>query len=163
MQLFTLTHLVHFYYGATWNFSPKNLFNWKEESAGSDFETLVKNHPDDAALHGSFAEVLYALKDPRALQMAESAMKLDPGNAANGARYGWMLVLSGQLDAGVRTLRDARLREPGDGRIRWQLAEALLRMGKTAEARDELRAAMSSSSPPRPGPDLDRLRQALGI
>ncbi len=42
LQLFTLTHLVHFYYGATWNFSPKNLFNWKEESAGSDFETLVK-------------------------------------------------------------------------------------------------------------------------
>jgi putative PEP-CTERM system TPR-repeat lipoprotein len=128
-----------------------------------DFEALVKNHPGDAALHGSFAEVLYALKDPRALPMAETAMTLDPGNAANGARYGWMLVLSGQLDAGVRALRDARLRDPGDGRIRWQLAEGLLKLGKTAEARDELRAAMSSSNPPRPGPDLDRLRQALGV
>jgi len=42
MQIFTLTHLVHFYYGATWNLSPKNLFNWKEESAGRDFEILVK-------------------------------------------------------------------------------------------------------------------------
>lgn len=42
LQLFAITHLVQFYYGATWNFSAKNLFNWKEESAGRDFETLVK-------------------------------------------------------------------------------------------------------------------------
>lgn len=42
MQLFGLTHMVQCYYGATWNTSAKNLFNWKEESAGKDFETLVK-------------------------------------------------------------------------------------------------------------------------
>ncbi|GAW92770.1 type I restriction endonuclease subunit R [Calderihabitans maritimus] len=47
LQLFTLTHLIHFYYGATWNLSRKNLFNWRDESAGQDFETLVKTfiHP----------------------------------------------------------------------------------------------------------------------
>lgn len=37
MQLFSLTHMIHYYYGATWNTSHKNLFNWKEESAGKDF------------------------------------------------------------------------------------------------------------------------------
>ena len=42
VQAFGLTHLVQYYYGATWNLSAKNLFNWKEESAGHDFETLVK-------------------------------------------------------------------------------------------------------------------------
>ncbi len=42
MQVFTITHLVHYYYGATWNLAVKNLFNWKDESAGQDFETLVK-------------------------------------------------------------------------------------------------------------------------
>jgi type I restriction enzyme R subunit len=47
MQVFGLTHLVHYYYGATWNLSPKNVFNWKEECRGDpggrpDFETLVK-------------------------------------------------------------------------------------------------------------------------
>jgi type I restriction enzyme R subunit len=41
MQLHALTHLVQFYYGATWNLSRKGLFNWRDESAG-DFETLVK-------------------------------------------------------------------------------------------------------------------------
>jgi len=42
-QVYALTHLVQFYYGATWNTSRKNLFNWKEESAGQDFESLVKH------------------------------------------------------------------------------------------------------------------------
>ncbi len=41
MQLHALTHLVQFYYGATWNLSRKGLFNWRDEQSG-DFETLVK-------------------------------------------------------------------------------------------------------------------------
>ncbi|MCL4079011.1 HsdR family type I site-specific deoxyribonuclease [Coriobacteriia bacterium Es71-Z0120] len=40
-QLFTLTHMVQFFYGPTWNLSRKALFSWKDEQAG-DFETLVK-------------------------------------------------------------------------------------------------------------------------
>ncbi|MGQ9573602.1 MAG: type I restriction endonuclease subunit R, partial [Dehalococcoidia bacterium] len=40
-QLYTLTHLVQYYYGATWNLSRKALFNWRDDQAG-DFETLVK-------------------------------------------------------------------------------------------------------------------------
>ncbi|MFQ5873576.1 MAG: type I restriction endonuclease subunit R, partial [Dehalococcoidia bacterium] len=42
LQLHALTHLVHFFYGATWNLSRKGLFNWRDEQAG-DFETLVKS------------------------------------------------------------------------------------------------------------------------
>lgn len=41
LQLFNLTNLPHFYYGATWSLSRKALFNWRDEQAG-DFETLVK-------------------------------------------------------------------------------------------------------------------------
>ncbi len=47
MQLHTLTHLVSFYYGPSWNTSHKSLFNWRDEAAGMDFESLVKSfvHP----------------------------------------------------------------------------------------------------------------------
>lgn len=41
LQLHALTHLLNFYYGATWNTSRKSLYNWRDEQAG-DFETLVK-------------------------------------------------------------------------------------------------------------------------
>ncbi|WP_460034864.1 type I restriction endonuclease subunit R [Methylothermus subterraneus] len=48
-QLFALTHLVQFFYGATWSLSRKALFNWREEVSAPagrpevDFETLVKS------------------------------------------------------------------------------------------------------------------------
>lgn len=42
LQVHALTHLVHFYYGATWSLSRKDLYNWRDEQAG-DFETLVKH------------------------------------------------------------------------------------------------------------------------
>lgn len=42
LQMYTLTHLIRYYYGATWNTSRKGLFNWKEEKEG-DYETLVKS------------------------------------------------------------------------------------------------------------------------
>jgi len=41
LQLHALTHLLNFYYGATWNTSRKSLYNWRDEQAGY-FETLVK-------------------------------------------------------------------------------------------------------------------------
>jgi len=41
LQLYTLTHLIQFYYSGTWRLSRKDLFNWRDEQAG-DFETLVK-------------------------------------------------------------------------------------------------------------------------
>ncbi len=45
-QLFALTHIIHFYYSATWNFSLKNLFNWKTETHAKYFEELVKTFFD---------------------------------------------------------------------------------------------------------------------
>ena len=55
-QLFALTHLVQFFYGATWSLSRKALFNWRDDvgakyisplpddfSPQPDFETLVKS------------------------------------------------------------------------------------------------------------------------
>ncbi|HEX8230563.1 MAG TPA: HsdR family type I site-specific deoxyribonuclease [Chloroflexia bacterium] len=40
-QVFEVTQLHDFYYGATWNTSFKNLFNWKEEESGN-YERKVK-------------------------------------------------------------------------------------------------------------------------
>ena len=42
LQVYTLTHLIRFYYAATWNFSGKALLNWRLETKGADFETQVK-------------------------------------------------------------------------------------------------------------------------
>ncbi|MDF1501273.1 MAG: type I restriction endonuclease, partial [Anaerolineales bacterium] len=41
MQIFSITHLVDFRYGPTWSTSRKALFNWRDEAASQDFESLV--------------------------------------------------------------------------------------------------------------------------
>lgn len=45
-QIYALTHLIQFYYSATWNYSVKNLFNWRTEFPAKDFESLVKTFFD---------------------------------------------------------------------------------------------------------------------
>ena len=41
-QIFEVTELIKFFYGATWSLSKKNLFNWKDVVQG-DFEHTVKS------------------------------------------------------------------------------------------------------------------------
>lgn len=41
LQVYALTHIIQYYYSATWNTTKQFLFDWKEEAEG-DFETLVK-------------------------------------------------------------------------------------------------------------------------
>ena len=41
-QVFDITHLIDFFYGATWNLDRKNIFNWKDEEKGN-FEAKIKN------------------------------------------------------------------------------------------------------------------------
>ena len=53
-QVFEVTQLHDFYYGATWNTSFKNLFNWKEEEPGN-YERKVKSFFD----RGRFLKVLH--------------------------------------------------------------------------------------------------------
>lgn len=62
-QAFVLTHLIQFLYGATWNVSNKNLYNWKEETKG-DFEVLVKSFFDRERIVKLITDyVLFTRKD----------------------------------------------------------------------------------------------------
>lgn len=47
LQVYALSQLVHFYYGATWSLSAKTLLNWRDETAGT-YEDLVRVfvHPE---------------------------------------------------------------------------------------------------------------------
>jgi len=50
LQLYTITHILSFYYSSVWNFSRKWLFNWKTEvedkGTPSHYEALVKTFMD---------------------------------------------------------------------------------------------------------------------
>ncbi len=67
VQLFALTNLAQFLYGATWSLSRKALFNWREEVSGAyppDFETLVKSFMAPRRVLRLLTEyILFARKD----------------------------------------------------------------------------------------------------
>jgi len=95
--------------------------------------------------------------------MAEKALKLAPGNPDLTDLLGWILVKSGNLDAGLRHLREARLRSPGNGEIRFHLAYALAKSGRKAEAKEELSAALNASNRVQASPELAQLKAELGV
>ena len=63
LQLHSLTHLIQYFYGATWNLERKGLFNWRDEQAG-DFETLVKTFVEPHRILRVLTEfILFVRKD----------------------------------------------------------------------------------------------------
>ena len=135
----------------------------KTAAAKQTFAQLVAAEPNDAELLMSYAQLLQSTNDPAALSTADKAAKLDPTNVDLAATLGVMMAKAGQTDSAVRVLRDARLRVPGNGAIRWELANVLAQAGRKAEARDELQAALVSGNPPPPGPALDKLKRDVGL
>ena len=43
LQVYIITNVAKFYYSPTWNFSLKNIFNWKTEDNNTEFEKVVKD------------------------------------------------------------------------------------------------------------------------
>jgi tetratricopeptide (TPR) repeat protein len=117
---------------------------------------------ESAPVLNNLANLQWQLKDPAAQQTAERAFKLAPSDALILDTLGWILVQKSQLDAGLRHLREARLRDPANPEIRYHLAWALAKSGRKGEALQELEAALQSGRS-FPGIDSARsLRAELG-
>ncbi len=60
-QLFALTHLVQFFYGATWSLSRKALLNWRDDVGAKCFSPL----PDDFSPQPDFETLVKSFVAPR--------------------------------------------------------------------------------------------------
>lgn len=132
-------------------------------AARESYAKVVAAQPDDAATLNNYANLLQQLKDPAAQEAAERALKLSPGNPSYTDTLGWILVQKGQVDAGLRHLREARLRNPENGEIRFHLAYALSKTGRTAEAKEELGAALIGPGRVTGSEAVNQLKKELGL
>jgi putative PEP-CTERM system TPR-repeat lipoprotein len=124
------------------------------KAARTTLERAVNQQGEDPALLNNLAYAMNKLGDPGALAVAEKAYKLNPGEPNVIDTYGWILVQQGQIDSGLRHLREARLRNPQSGEIRYHLAVALAKSGRRDEARLELAEAL------KPGVALENPEEA---
>jgi tetratricopeptide (TPR) repeat protein len=125
------------------------------------YERLLARRADDAFALNNFAQVLFRQGDAAALGHAERAHKLAPEAAAIQDSLGWMLVQRGQHDAGLRHLREARLRDPKSPEIRYHLAVALAQAGRNKEARAELERALQAGAAFAEAGEARKLMQTL--
>lgn len=107
------------------------------------YEQILKDGGEDGNVLNNLANVLARQNDPGALEVARRAYKVMPEDAGVLDTLGWLLVQGGSLDAGLKHLREARVRAPGNPEIRYHLAAVLAQTGRKAEAREELDAVLA--------------------
>ncbi len=115
-------------------------------AARSAYEEVLKSTPGDAETLNNLANVLLRQKDPAALAMAERALAAAPANPLVIDTAGWISFHHGQTDRALQLLRDARLRAPDNGEIRYHLATVLAKAGRAGEAKAEAAAALASAA-----------------
>jgi putative PEP-CTERM system TPR-repeat lipoprotein len=102
------------------------------------YRILLDNQPDNPGLLNNLAWVMAKNKDPKALELAEKAYKLAPDQANIIDTLGTLLVDKGNLDRGVELLKKAHSLAPNNWMIQFNLANALVKTGKNAEAKPML-------------------------
>jgi Tfp pilus assembly protein PilF len=97
------------------------------EEAQRQYEILGMKLPEDAQIHNDLAYIMLKRGQPGALMVAEKAYRLAPRDANVADTYGWALVEAGQVEKGLRYLREAQVRAPNNTEIQSHLNEALRR------------------------------------
>ena len=119
--------------------------NGKYKDAIEQYEWLLKKQPDNAALTSNLAWAYWQVKDTRALDTAERAYKLNPGNAAAADTLGWILVEQGNTKRGIELLQKAVTSAPKVSEHRYHLARALMKAGDRTKAREELEILLKNA------------------
>lgn len=133
------------------------------EAAKASYARVTALEPDDAVTLNNYANLLQRLGDPLARQYSERAVKLVPNNPSFADTLGWILAQAGETDAALRQLREARLRAPENGEIRFHLAWTLNKAGRKAEAREELQAALTGPGRIAQDDAVMRLKAEVGL
>jgi putative PEP-CTERM system TPR-repeat lipoprotein len=108
------------------------------KTAVAQYQVLVTQQPDNAVALNNLAWASGQLGDPKALSYAERALKLAPDSAAVLDTIGVLLTAKGDTAKGLEHLARAVALAPDRHDIRLNYAKALLKAGRTEDARKEL-------------------------
>jgi Tfp pilus assembly protein PilF len=102
------------------------------------YRGILAEQPKNPLVLNNLAWTLGQLKDPAAIEYAETANTLAPDSPAILDTLGWMLVESGKDARGLELLTKASDLAPSATAIRLHLAQALLKNGQKGAARKQL-------------------------
>jgi putative PEP-CTERM system TPR-repeat lipoprotein len=111
-----------------------SLKQWTQ--AVADYTVALERMPQTALVHNNLAWALHQLKDPKAVQHAQTATQLMPLSGEIADTLGVVLLGNGQTERALAVLRQATQLAPRNPEVRLHLMQALQDAGKT----DELKA-----------------------
>jgi putative PEP-CTERM system TPR-repeat lipoprotein len=121
---------------------------------------VLKLKPDSHVALNNLAVVYQQVKDPRALETAERALKLAPYDPVIMDTVGWLLVEKGDIKRGLPMLQKAAGLVPDAKDIRFHMALAMQKSGDKAGARKELEKLFADR---RPFPQADEAKALLKV
>lgn len=127
------------------------------------YERVLAESPDNPLLLNNLALIYAREKKSGAVELAQKAFELRPDSAEITDTLGWVLVLSGQPDQGLKHLRDAQVIATAPGGVDYHVAYALEKLGRYAEAERTVATALERGGdfPEREAAEVlrDRLRE----
>ncbi|NOZ52965.1 MAG: PEP-CTERM system TPR-repeat protein PrsT [Gammaproteobacteria bacterium] len=108
------------------------------KSAMKLYRHIVKLDPKNIVALNNLAWLLHLEKSAKSLEFAERAYKLLPKNPEVADTYGWLLVNHGDVNRGLILLQQAALQAPQLSEIRYHVAVAMHKLGRSEEAKKEL-------------------------
>lgn len=112
--------------------------------AMEQYRRVLQKDPKNQLALNNLAGLYQREGDPRALETAEAAYKLNPESPTIADTLGWILVEQGKTTRGLQLLQSAFAREPKNPEIRYHLAAARAKSGDKVNARKELEALLAN-------------------
>jgi cellulose synthase operon protein C len=107
------------------------------------YEGVIAREPRNTIALNNLAWIEGSRKNvKRALELAERAIALAPASASVVDTYGWILLLDGQAAKAAQVLGDARTKPGAIPDLDFHYAQALVALGRPAEARTILTALL---------------------
>lgn len=130
------------------------------EAAGEYEKLLAAGRIDPVGLN-NFAWFLHSRGDARALGLATRAYQGAPQNAAIADTYGWILVQTGKVDAGIPVLERALAGAPANADIQYHMAAAYVKSGQVARGTELLRKVLQTHEKFASRPEAEQLMESL--
>tara|TARA_R110002110_G_scaffold24654_1_gene92006 strand:+ start:244 stop:3090 length:2847 start_codon:yes stop_codon:yes gene_type:complete len=109
----------------------------------SHHEALAEMSSQDVVIINNLASLYQQRGDKRAFEYAKRAYELAPNQPQTIDTYGWMLVQKGDVEQGLKLLRNAQARSDRQPEVGYHIAAALDALGRHQEALREIEAVMA--------------------
>lgn len=113
--------------------------------ARREYQTLLKQRPDDPTVLNNLGWLLQADDPDRALSLVSLAAKIEPGSASIADMLGWLKYERKDAQGAIASLERAHALDAGNAPISYHLALALDANGRRAEAKSLLQETLVRS------------------